>query len=189
MYNSFELNPEFKTEWSTRVLTFRQDNQMIASHCPLSHLNLCKETDISHKVCLFVCVQPVNIFRTCISSLSLTSPNIILHSMHMSHSCVPRGIICSRWQIKRGRKCRFIYEWVSCLSRTLALLRLLIFVMHIPFSESSVLSLPAPHYLLWQPQLLVIVCFCFILSIISCYYWTWLKRRCVVLCCYLTQVQ
>lgn len=102
-------------------------------------------------------------------------PNIILHSMHMSHSCVPRGIICSRWQIKRGRKCRFVYEWASCLARTLALLSSAhlchahhLFRVQCALTTSSPLSFTSAFISRDSPSCdSLIVCFCFILAIIG----------------------
>lgn len=66
----------------------------------------CMETD-SHArgqilpECLCATCEHLQLLRACISSLFLNSPNIILHPMHMSHSCVLRRIICTTTRADR----------------------------------------------------------------------------------------
>lgn len=145
----------------------------------------------------FTTCEHLQLLRARHSFLSLISPDIILHTMHASHSCVRRGIICSRWQIKHSRKCRFTYEWASCLSCThshsfvcSSLSCTSAFRVQCALTTSSPLTFTSA-FISRDGHIpdSFIVCFCFILFIISRYYWTWLKRRNVVLCCHLTQVQ
>ncbi len=168
-------------------------------HSPAFSLESCKETEISHargQILKFAWMSVCNFSFSehVFSSPFLNSPNLILHPMHMSHSCVLRGIIYSSWQINSGKKCRFLSEWASCLSRSLSLLRQLIFSMQsslIVQSAHSSSTFYLPAFISCDSHICdtFIVSFYFIPSVIFCLYWTWLKMRYVVLRCCLTQVQ
>ncbi len=123
------------------------------------------------EVRLNVCVQHVNIFSSSehvFSSIFLNPPSIILHPMHMSHSCVLRRIICTRTRADRlimagdadsflsglpvshARSHSFVCSSLSCIA---------LFIVRCALTNQPPYSvLPLCFHLQWQPHLWQFYC-------------------------------